>query len=111
MTTTVQRVSPQAPGIIPPDLAERLAEARAARDQAAEEFRALVVEALKAGGSIRAVSEVSGLSSRTVQDWGHAGGWPTAAQKRARREAKARRDQEARDRLARLDAEHGRSTS
>lgn len=91
MTATVRRVSPQAKGIIPPDKARRLDAAREARDQADDEFRSAVVAALKAGGSIREVAELSGLSTRTVQDWGHAGGWPTKAQKAARAEARERR--------------------
>jgi transposase len=105
VTTTLRRVSPQAPGIIPTNLAERLAAAKAARDEADAEFRAAVVDALKAGGSIRAVAEVSGLSTRTVQDWGHAGGWPTPQQKRARTDARKRRAEQLREQLARWDAE------
>lgn len=92
MTATVQRVTPPQPrGIIPPTQARRLADATRAREQADEEFRTAVVAALKAGGSIREVAELSGLSTRTVQDWGHAGGWPTKAQKAAREEARVRR--------------------
>lgn len=58
-------------------------EARATAD---EEFWSAVVAALKVGGSICEVAELSGLSTRAVQDWGKAGGWPTAAQKKAREE-------------------------
>lgn len=106
MTATVPRVTPPQPrGIIPPDPARRLAEARDAREKADDEFRAAVVAALKANGSIREVAELSGLSTRTVQDWGHAEGWPTAAQKKARAEAKARRREELRRLIERWDAE------
>ena len=105
MTTTVRRVAPAHRSDVPPAQAERLAAAKVARDAAETEFRASVVAALKANGSIRSVSEISGLSTRTVQDWGHAAGWPTKAQKRARVEAKERRREELREQLAKWDAE------
>lgn len=73
-----------------PRHAERIRAAVAARELAEAEVRAAVVAALKAGGSIREVAKVSGLSTNTVQRWGREGGWPTKAQKdewsRARRE-------------------------
>jgi hypothetical protein len=52
-----------------------LAAAKVERDQA-------VTDALKADLSVRAVAAITGLSTRTVQDIGHANGWPTAAQRK-----------------------------
>lgn len=101
MSATVRRVSPQPRGIIPPSQAKRLDAARDAREKADDEFRTAVVAALKAGGSIREVAELSGLSTRTVQDWGHAGGWPTKAQKATREEARIRRAEQLRRHLER----------
>lgn len=44
-----------------------------------DELERAVAAALKAGASIRAVVEASGLSANTVQKYGRAHGWPTAA--------------------------------
>lgn len=107
MTATVRRVAPQPRGIVPPKRAEEVVAARDAKDQADERFRAAVVDALKAGGSIREVAQLAGISTRTVQDWGHAGGWPTLAQKRAKAEARARRAETLREMLARYDRGEG----
>lgn len=104
----MRRVSPQARGIIPPDDAQRLAAARDAKEAADDEFRSAVVDALKAGGSIREVAQLAEISTRTVQDWGHAGGWPTAEQKRARETARERRAEEMRALLARFDAQQAK---
>lgn len=108
MTATVRRVSPQARGIIPPDNANRLAAARDAKEAADDEFRSAVVDALKAGGSIREVAQLAAISTRTVQDWGHAGGWPTTEQKAARAKAREKRAEDLRGILDRYEAEFGK---
>lgn len=68
---------------MPPEHAQRILAARAARDDADQAYRTAVVDALKAGASVREVAKVAGLSTNTVDRWGREGGWPTAAQKKA----------------------------
>ena len=77
--------------MVPPQMAARLAELARARTEADAALKVAVVEALKAGGSVREVMRMTGLSTQTVSRWGHAGGWPTPAQVRAREEATERR--------------------
>ena len=62
---------------------DQLAAAREARDAA-------IVAALLAGGSVREVAAVAGMSTTTIQQIGHAGGWPSKDYKRARAETRAR---------------------
>lgn len=50
--------------------AERIGMARKIYEEYEGEFRAAVIDALLNGASVRAVSEVSGLSVSTVQRWG-----------------------------------------
>lgn len=90
MTATVRRVAPQRRGIVPPENEQRIRDALAGKEAADEELRAAVVAALKAGGSIREVMRVSGLSNDTVQRWGRAGGWPTAEDAARRTELRRR---------------------
>ena len=40
-------------------------------------YELATAQALEAGGSIREVGEVTGLSTTTVQKYGHANGWPS----------------------------------
>lgn len=57
------------------------------------EFEQAIADALKAGGSIRAVAELVPLSHRQVMEIGHRNGWPTAEQKKAKADKQAwRRD-------------------
>ena len=61
----------------------------AAKD-ADTELRAAVVAGLLAGGSVREMADLTGMSTNTVQRWGREGGWPSTEQKAdraARREA------------------------
>lgn len=83
-------MTPQPRGIVPKVNTDRILAAIAARETADQELVDAVVDALKAGGSVREVAKVSGLANDTVTRWGHANGWPTAEQKKAREEARAR---------------------
>jgi transposase len=78
-------VTPQRLGVIPDPQLTRLTEAKAALTEADEEYRQAVADALKAGGSVREVARVTGLSTSTVQAWGRERGWPTEEQQAARR--------------------------
>jgi hypothetical protein len=84
-------MSPQPKGTVPPELAKRLrltaavlADAKAMRDEA-------IVDALKAGGSMREVANLVGISQATVGSIGHKGGWPTEEQRAAWQSAKDQR--------------------
>lgn len=92
MTATVRRVTPppQHKGIVPPAHESKLLAARRAKDDAEEAYRTAVADALKAGGSVREVMRITGLSNQTVDRWGKERGWPTAAQVRAREEVRER---------------------
>ena len=63
---------------------QALADAKVERDEA-------IADALKAGGSIREVAQFAGMSTRSIQLIGHANGWPTPKQVKAREEAAAER--------------------
>lgn len=104
-------MTPQRKGTVPDDLAKILIAARDDRDRAEVTYRTAVVDALKAGGSVREVARLTGLSVNTVERWGRAGGWPTAAQKQAwnaarqvNRELQARSDA-AREQLKRTEGD------
>lgn len=91
VTDTVRGVTPQPRGVVPPEHAARIHAAIAGKEAADTELRESVVDALKAGASVREVMKVSGLANDTVQRWGREGGWPTPQQKAARDAAKTRR--------------------
>lgn len=78
-------MTPQKRGLVPDAEAARLRAAVERRAQvvadAEAEVRAAVTAALLAGGSVREVARVSGLSPTTVEKYGRAGGWPSAEQK------------------------------
>lgn len=58
------------PKNLPPETAlRRLAEAATAVDKARAELKAAIIAASEAGGSIRVLASVGGISTRTVQDW------------------------------------------
>lgn len=82
-------VAPQKRGEIPDADRDRILAAQQADAAAHEAFVQAVVDALKHGASVREVATLTGLSPRTVFAWGHANGWPTAAQKKARDEIAA----------------------
>jgi hypothetical protein len=90
VTDTVRDVTPQHKGLVPLEHAARIRAALTGKADADAELRAAVVGALKAGGSVREVMAVSGLSNDTVQRWGREGGWPTREQRAAREETRAR---------------------
>ncbi len=75
---------PQHKGLVPPSHEARLIRLRDQATTATTAFREAVADALKAGGSVREVAKVTGLSSRTVRIWGNERGWPTPEQKGAR---------------------------
>ncbi|GAB3776847.1 uncharacterized protein YjcR [Nocardioides ginsengisegetis] len=89
-------MTPQHKGVVPPDHAARLIALRDQADTAAAAFKDAVADALKAGGSVREVAKVTGLSTRTVREWGTARGWPTQEQKTVNTERR-RRNAEWRD--------------
>lgn len=60
---------------------------------AADAFRSSVVDALKAGGSVREVAEATGMSTHTIRVWGSSSGWPTEAQRAVWAAAKAKREE------------------
>jgi len=84
---------PQPRNEVPAKHAARIVAAKHASVLAAAELRTAVVTALKAGASVREVAKVAGMSTNTVQRWGHDDGWPTEAQKREW--ARAREEREA----------------
>lgn len=86
-----------------PDLerARVLAAMSAAKDADAE-LRAAVVAGLLAGGSIREMAALTGMSTATIQKWGRDGGWPSEEQKAER----ASRREAVDEYQVRLDAAH-----
>lgn len=62
-------------------------------EAAEEELREAVAHALRSGGSVRQVHELTGFSTRTIQDWGHERGWPTKEQRDAKARVRARTDE------------------
>ena len=93
-------MTPQKRGVIPDTERKRILAAMEARDSAEVELRAAVVAGLLAGGSVREMADLTGMSTNTIQRWGREGGWPSTAQKAARAA-----HQEATDAFqARLDA-------
>lgn len=88
---------PQQRGIPPREAAERVIGAQAALKAAKLERDAALASALNAGGSVREVAAIAGMSERQVQNIGHANGWPSESIKR-------RRAQEAADRQRWHDA-------
>ena len=102
-------MNPQRKGSIPaPELAALLTAQQSATD-AQEAYQAAVADALKAGGSVREVARVTGLSTSTVQAWGRARGWPTPEQSEAWGESRGVRDEwDARMKAAQaMSEEHG----
>jgi hypothetical protein len=70
----------------PPPIKHAEAIVRASRnlDKAQEEFELAIVDALRAGGSIRLVADVAGIAYGTVVSIGKKHGWPDAAEKKRR---------------------------
>lgn len=93
-------MTPQKRGVIPDPERARILAAMRARDDAEAELRAAVVAGLLAGGSVREMAALTGMSTNTIQRWGREGGWPSAAQKAARAAVRAENDEW----NARLDA-------
>ncbi len=81
-------MGPQKRGEVPDEHAERLRQVAGLVAAAYAERDAAIVAALKAGGSIREVGKLVGLTTQVISDIGHRGGWPTKAQKAAWEEAK-----------------------
>lgn len=93
-------MTPQRRGVIPDAERKRILAAMVAAKDADTELRAAVVAGLLAGGSVREMADLTGMSTNTIQRWGREGGWPSTEQK-ATRAAR----QEATDAFqARLDA-------
>ena len=81
-------MGPQKRGEVPDEHAERLRQVRGLVAAAYAERDAAIVAALKAGGSIREVCKLVGLTTQVVSTIGHRGGWPTAVQQAEWDEAK-----------------------
>lgn len=75
---------PQARGEVPASKAQRIVEAVVALREAEVERDLAITAALKAGGSVREVAAIAGLSPSRIAQIGHANGWPSEAQKDAR---------------------------
>lgn len=84
---------PQTRGDLTPKQSDRLAAAMKGVEDAEIERELAVADALKGGASIRAVSEFTGLSTTTVQKYGHKHGWPTATQRQKWADEAASRDE------------------
>ncbi|MGH3804085.1 MAG: hypothetical protein ACRDTD_28915, partial [Pseudonocardiaceae bacterium] len=70
-------VTAQRRGVIPEAESSRILAALKSRAAAEVELRAAVVAGLRAGGSVREMAEVTGMSTNTIQRWGHDGRWPS----------------------------------
>lgn len=77
-------MTPQKRGLIPDVERARVLAAMTAANDADTELRAAVVAGLLAGGSIREMAALTGMSTATIQKWGRDGGWPSAEQKAER---------------------------
>lgn len=75
---------PQRKGDVSPEDVERLVAAMAAFKAARIRRDRAITRALKAGGSIREVAAVTGMSPSSIQKIGHANGWPTEEQRTER---------------------------
>ena len=82
-------MTPQKRGVIPDAERARILAAMTAAKDADTELRAAVVAGLLAGGSVREMADLTGMSTNTIQRWGREGGWPSTEQKaeRAARQA------------------------
>lgn len=79
-------MNPQPRGEVRPEHAARIRAALKDIEQSKAERDAAIVAALKAGGSVREVAKVAGMSASQIQIIGHAGGWPSVEQRAARAE-------------------------
>ena len=86
-------MSPQRRGLIPEPQMSALKAAQQSAADASEQYQLAVADALKAGGSIREVHDVTGLSTSTAQKWGRAHGWPTPGQRKQWADEQAPRDE------------------
>lgn len=77
-------MNPQPRGIVPPEHVETIQMAIAQVGAAYAARDAAITAALLAGGSVREVATLTGMSPTTIQKIGHAGGWPSKTQKAAR---------------------------
>lgn len=93
-------MTPQTRGTVPDPELQRALAAIALRDQAQMQVELAIADALKAGGSVREVAADTGISTKTVQKYGHAHGWPTDAQRAGWEAERARND----DWTARIEA-------
>ncbi|AYR01536.1 helix-turn-helix DNA-binding domain protein [Arthrobacter phage Seahorse] len=86
-------MTPQTKGTVPEPEGQRITDALALRAEAQQQVELAVSDALKAGGSVREVAAISGLSGTTVQKYGRAHGWPTQEQRDGWEAAKASQDE------------------
>lgn len=83
-------VAPQKRGLIPDAERARVLVAMTTAKDVDIELRAAVVTGVRAGGSIREMAALTGMSTATIQKWGRDGGWPSdeqQAERASRREA------------------------
>lgn len=67
--TTVTRVSPNPRRLVGDADRERILAARSAHEDAYNEYQTAVIDAMLNGAGIRAISELTGLSTTTIQRW------------------------------------------
>ena len=96
-------MAPQIKGIIPAHQLAQLLRAQALSKEAKVLYEQAVTNALNSGGSVREVGERTGLSTTTVQRYGHAHGWPSQ-ERRTVFEADSVRSREFRARMDELEA-------
>lgn len=84
------------PKPVPADIAARLRDLGRRAEELRRQRDETVVEALKAGASVRAVAEAVGMAKASVQKIGEKAGWPDAKEK-ARRQAERDRQREWRE--------------
>lgn len=86
-------MAPQRRGLVPKDHLARITALRQILDDTQHQLEQAVADALKTGASVRELAKATGLSSTTIQKYGHAHGWPSETQRRAWAEQKAARDE------------------
>lgn len=64
-------------GVVSDEMAQRLLVVVEALDRAHRERDETIAEALHAGGSIKVVADLTGLSPSRIRQIGHEHGWPT----------------------------------
>jgi hypothetical protein len=83
-------MTPQRPGTLSDENIELMKRALEHAAGSQELVELAVTQALNDGGSVRQVSDATGLSTSTIQKYGHAHGWPSTDR---RKQLSAHRDE------------------